>query len=215
MLISEHVYIIYSMCNEAYAWLSLSVAKVVRLELESTCWQISQSGMKKLSEISGSLSWHCGPALWLNNFNCNSLQNSASGKQQQQQQPLPSFKCSRMLVWQNAHPLTECAGRDGVGRRLEASRRQSMKVIKSSCTLRLNPFVKWSVHLNALKTGVQRGVCNGQEAAINQRHYDLLLNGLMQSRKVKNKEKAGWAALRTMKFILYFHIAFPFTCSLI
>lgn len=125
---------------------------------------------------------------------------------------LSALACSydKMLIrWQNV-----LAG-NGVGRRLEAARRQSMKVIKSSCTLRLNPFVKLSVHLNALKTGVQRGVCNGQEAAINQRHYDLLLNGLMQSRKVKNKEKAEWAALRTMKFILYFHIAFPFTCSLI
>lgn len=153
------IMIISSQSCQTWTW-------IVSSTYHLSCWQISQSGMKKLSEISGSLSWHCGPALWLNNFNCNSLQNSASGKQQQQQ-PLPSFKCSRMLVWQNAHPLTECAGRDGgqeagswkqTGGSQEAARRQSMKVIKSSCTLRLNPFVKWSVHLNALKTGVQRGV---------------------------------------------------------
>lgn len=37
-----------------------------------------------------------------------------------------------------------------------------MKVIKSmrnrscTCTLRPNPFVKWSEHLNALKTGMQK-----------------------------------------------------------
>lgn len=108
-----------------------------------------------LSEISDAMRWdlssHCGP-LTAEQFQLRLAVEFSKRK-------VAAFAFGKVL----SHPrMTKCSSAErmcsvGVGR-------LSMEVIKSmrncscTCTLKQNPFVKWSVHLNALKTGVHGSI---------------------------------------------------------